>query len=145
MTDKRVGVLLNSLPELQALRGELRQLAVLQRTLADVLPENLAASANVALFKAGELTLTSNSPAVAAKLRQIAPRILTLLQSRGFEITGIRLQVQVTTGDNPLPQKQISLSSGARTAIEALSKQLHPSPLQTALTRLGNRGKTTLK
>ncbi|HEX7953818.1 MAG TPA: DciA family protein [Burkholderiales bacterium] len=145
MTEKRVGMLLDSLPELQALRGDLQRLAVLQNTLADVLPGNLADSTNVAFIKAGELTLTSHSPAVVAKLRQIAPRILTFLQSRGFEITGIRLQVQVSTRDNPLPQKQIFLGPEARTAIESLSRRLGPSPLHSALTRLGNRGKTALK
>jgi hypothetical protein len=138
-------MLLDSLPELQALRGDLQRLAALQNTLAEVLPENLAASTNVAVVKAGELTLTSHSPAVVAKLRHIAPRILTFLQDRQFEITGIRLQVQVSTVDNPLPQKQIFLSPEARVAIEALSRRLSPSPLHTALTRLGNRGKTTLK
>ncbi len=145
MTDKRVGLLLDSLPELQALRGELRQLADLQSTLADALPENLAACTNVALVKAGELVLVSDNAAAAAKLRQMAPRILIVLQNRGFKINGIRLKVQVSVRDNPLPQKQISLGSQARSAIESLSERLSPSPLQAALKRLGNHGRTKLK
>ncbi|MEO8157227.1 MAG: DciA family protein [Betaproteobacteria bacterium] len=145
MTDKRVGLLLDSLPELQALRGELRQLADLQSTLADALPENLAACTNVALVKAGELVLVSENAAVAAKLRQMAPRILIVLQDRGFKINGIRLKVQVSVRDNPLPQKQISLGSEARSAIDSLSERLSPSPLQEALKRLGNHGRTKLK
>ncbi|HEX9451717.1 MAG TPA: DUF721 domain-containing protein [Burkholderiales bacterium] len=141
MSDIRVGLLLNSLPELQALNRELRQLAALQSTLAEVLPGNLATSASVALVKAGELILVADNGAVAAKLRQMAPRILSSLRQRGYEITGIRLQVQVRTRDNPLPQKQISLSSEARNAIDSLSSQLDPSPLKAALKRLGRHGK----
>ena len=141
MSDKRVGLLLNSLPELQALNRELRQLAALQSALAEVLPDNLATSASVAMVKAGELILVADNGAVAAKLRQMAPRILSSLRQRGYEITGIRLQVQVRTRDNPLPQKQISLSSEARNAIDSLSSQLDPSPLKAALNRLGRHGK----
>jgi hypothetical protein len=140
MSDKRVGLLLNSLPELQALNQELRQLAALQSALAKVLPGNLAANSSVALVKAGELILSADNGAVAAKLRQMAPRILVFLRQQGFQITGIRLQVQVGVRDNPLPQKQISLSSDARDAIGLLSDRLDSSPLKTALKRLGRRG-----
>ncbi|MBC8007510.1 MAG: DUF721 domain-containing protein [Prolixibacteraceae bacterium] len=140
-SESRVGLLLNSLPELQALNRELRQLAELQSALAEVLPDNLATSTCVALVKTGELILFANNGAVAAKLRQMAPRILDAFRAHGHEITGIRVQVQVTIRDNPLPQKQISLSSGARRAIESLSERLIASPLKTALTRLGRNGR----
>ena len=140
MSDKRVGLLLNSLPELQALNQELRQLAALQSALAEILPGNLAANSSVALVKAGELILSADNGAVAAKLRQMAPRLLLFLRQQGFQVTGIRLQVQVGVRDNPLPQKQISLSSDAREAIGLLSDRLGPSPLKTALERLGSRG-----
>jgi len=141
MSDTRIGLLFNSLPELQALNRELRQLAALQSVLTEVLPGDLAAATQVALVKAGELILSADNGAVAAKLRQIAPRILVFLRQRGFEITGIRLQVQVRVRDNPLPQKQISLSSNARSAIDLLSERLDASPLRTALKRLGRHSR----
>jgi len=86
MSDIRVGLLLNSLPELQALNRELRQLAALQSALAEVLPANLATSASVALVKAGELILVTDNGAVAAKLRQMAPRILSSLREQGMRL-----------------------------------------------------------
>ena len=141
MYNTRVGALLNSLPELQALNRELRQLAALQSALAEVLPGDLATTASVALAKTGELILSVDNGAVAAKLRQMAPRILISLRQRGYEITGIRLQVQVRIRDNPLPQKQISLSSDARIAIDLLSERLGASPLKAALKRLGGHEK----
>ena len=139
MSNTRVGVLLDSLPQLQSLNRELRQLAALQTALAELLPGNLATSSGVALAKAGELTLFADNGAVAAKLRHMAPRILESLRQRGFEITGIHLQVQVRIRDNPLPQKQISLSPEARSAIDLLSERLEASPLKSALKRFGRR------
>jgi hypothetical protein len=141
MSDKRIGPLLQSLPELQSLSRELQQLAALQCALAEMLPADLASSANVALLKAGELILAADNGAVAAKLKLMAPRLLTTLRQRGYDITGIRLQVQVRIRDNPLPRKQISLSPAARDAIDTLSEQISPSPLQDALKRMGRRGK----
>ena len=139
MSNTRVGVLLDSLPELQSLNRELRQLAALQNALTELLPGNLATSSGVALAKSGELTLFADNGAVAAKLRHMAPRILESLRQRGFEITGIHLQVQVRIRDNPLPQKQISLSPEARSAIDLLSERLEASPLKSALKRFGRR------
>ena len=140
MSEKRVGLLIDTLPELQALNRKTRQLMALQSVLAEVLPGNLATSVSVALVKAGELTLSADNGAVAAKLRQMAPRILIKLRQLGHEITGIRLQVQVRMRDNPLPQKQISLSPRARDAINLLSERIETSPLKTALKRFGRRG-----
>jgi hypothetical protein len=137
MSNTRVGLLLSTLPELQALNRELRQLVALQSALAEVLSGNLAALTSLALSKAGELILFADNGAVAAKLRQMAPRILTSFRQRGHEITGIRVQVQVRIRDNPLPQKQISLSPEARNAIDLLSERLDASPLKTALKRFG--------
>lgn len=139
MSETRVGLLIDTLPELQALNREIRQLMALQSVLAEVLPGNLATSANVALLKAGEMILFADNGAAAAKLRQITPRVLISLRQRGYDITGIRLQVQVSIRDNPLPQKQISLSSEARNAIDLLSERLKASPLKTALKRLARQ------
>jgi hypothetical protein len=137
MLQKRVGLLIDTLPELQALNREIRQLMALQSILAEVLPGNLATSAGVASMKAGELILFAENGAIAAKLRQMAPRILISLRQHGYKVTGIHLQVQARIRHNPLPQKQISLSSEARNAIDSLSERLNASPLKAALRRLG--------
>ena len=139
MSNTRVGLLLDNLPEFQTVNRELQQLAALQNALAESLPNYLATSSGVALAKAGGLILCADNGAVAVKLRHMAPRILVSLRQRGFEITAIHVQVQVRVRDNPLPQKQISLSSEARCAIDLLSDRLDPSPLKSALERLGGR------
>jgi len=143
MSDKRVGLLLDNLPELQLLKPALRLLADLQSALAELLPAQLNASTSASMVKAGELVLVADNSAVAAKLKQMAPRLVASLRQRGYDITGIRLQVQVRTRDNPLPHKQISLTPAARNAIESLSDQIKPSPLKDALRSLGRRGKAS--
>ena len=141
MLEKRVGLLIDTLPELQALNREIRQLMALQSILAEVLPGNLATSACVASVKAGELILFAQNGAIAAKLRQMTPRILISLRQHGYKITGIHLKVQAGIRHNPLPQKQISLTSEARNAIDSLSERLDASPLKAALRRLGRHGR----
>ena len=140
MSEKRVGLLIKTLPELQALNREIRDLTALQSVLAEVLPDNLTAFATVSSMNAGELILFADNGAVAAKLRQMTPRMLTFLRQRGYDFTGIRLQVQVSIRDNPLQQKQISLSVGARNVIDSLADRLDASPLKLALKRLGRQG-----
>ena len=138
MSEKRVGLLINTLPEFRHLNHEIRQLMGLQRMLEEVLPGNLANSATVAALKSGELLLFSDNGATAAKLRYMAPRIVAAFQARGCEITGIHLKVQARVRDNPLPQKHISLGVEARAALDALVDRLDASPLKSALRRIGS-------
>jgi hypothetical protein len=140
MSDTRVGLLLKNLPELQALKQHLANLAALERLVADALPGHFSASVNVASFKGGELTLATDNGAVASKLRQLTPRILNLLCQRGYEITGIEIQVQVRMYDKPLPRNQLLLGPDALSAVESLVQRLRASPLKEALERLASRG-----
>jgi hypothetical protein len=139
MSDTRVGLLLNNLPELQALKRHLANLAVLQRLVADTLPGHLSNSVNVASLKGGELMLATHNGAVASKLRQIAPRIFSLLRQQGYEITGIEIKVQVGMYDKPLPRKKILLGDNACSAVNSLIERLQTSPLKEALKRLASR------
>lgn len=139
MTSERIGLLIDSLPELQGLNRQVRRLLALQDMLTEVLPDSLASSTTVALSAADELVLFVDNGSAAAKLKQLAPRILVFFRQRGHEVTAIRVQVQVRIRHNPLPQKQISLSPAARQAISELSATLDASPLKSALERLGRR------
>ena len=140
MPSRSVGLLLNSIPELQSLHQQLRQLTAFKNKLAHALPDNLLAYARVTSFKAGELLLITDNGVVAAKLRQLIPTMLTALREQEYEINAIRLQVQVRTDDKPLPDKQITLSVEARRAIAALSPRISNVALRCALERLANRG-----
>jgi hypothetical protein len=94
-------------------------------------------------LKAGTLVVLADNPAVAAKLKQLAPRVLKLLQNQQPEITGIRVGVQVKTHKikaedevtrAPLPPEAIQ-------DLGSLANALPPSPLKSALLRmLARRG-----
>ncbi len=142
MATERIGTLLYRLPELRALTSGLKRIATLQATLADALPRNLAASTSLAVSEANELVLYAENGAIAAKLKQLTPRILVFLQQRGIEVTGIRVQVQVSLRHKPLPRKQISLSTTGAEAVRQLAKRLEKSPLRLALERLGRRARS---
>ncbi|MGH8692772.1 MAG: DciA family protein [Burkholderiales bacterium] len=139
MTSERIGLLIDRVPQLQGLNRQVRRLLALQSILTEVLPDSLATSTTVALSAADELVLFADNGAAAAKLKQLAPRILVFFRQRGHEVTGIRVQVQLRILHNPLPQKQISLSPTARQAISEFSATLDTSPLKSALERLGRR------
>jgi hypothetical protein len=124
---------------LQSLNRQVRRLLALQDILTEVLPDSLASSTTVALSAAEELVLFTDNGAAAAKLKQLAPRILVFFRQQGHEVTAIRVQVQVRIRHNPLLQKQISLGPTARQAISELSATLDASPLKSALERLGRR------
>jgi hypothetical protein len=139
VTSERIGLLIDRLPQLQGLNRQVRRLLALQEILTEVLPDSLASSTTVALSATDELVLFTDNGAAAAKLKQLAPRILVFFRQRGHEVTAIRVQVQVRIRHNPLPQKQISLSPTACQAISELSSTLDASPLKSALERLGRR------
>ena len=139
MNSERIGLLIDRLPQLQGLNRQVRRLLALQDILTEVLPESLASSTTVALSAADELVLFVDNGSVAAKLKQLAPRILVFFRQQGHEVTAIRVQVQVRIRHNPLLQKQILLSPTARRAISELSATLDISPLKSALERLGRR------
>lgn len=139
MSGTRVGLLLSDHPDFRPLRRQVEQLANLQAVMTEILPANL--SVRAVLLKAGELTLYADNGPVAAKLKHLTPRILAKLRQRGYEVTGIHLQVQTRIRDNPLPQKQIYLSASGCSAIEALAERLPRGDLKAALLRLGRRSK----
>jgi hypothetical protein len=137
MSIERIGLLFEKLPQLQGLSREIRRHLELQTILAETLPTELRPSATVVASGTGELILIADNGAVAAKLRQLAPRILKLFRGRGIEATGIRVQTQVSIRHKPLPRKPISLSNDARQALLELSSKLKDSPLRSAVEKLG--------
>jgi hypothetical protein len=139
MTADRIGLLFDNLPQLRGLNSEIRKQLALQTVLVEFLPVELGHSATVVASGAGELVLLADNGAVAAKLRQLAPRILNHFRQRGMEANGIRVQTQVSIRHKPLPQKQISLSENARQALLHLSSNLKDSPLKAAIEKLRQR------
>jgi hypothetical protein len=135
---QKIGDVIARSGSLEALALRARRLSDLQQLLLEATPLTLAAATRVADLKAGILVVLADNPAVAAKLRQLVPRLLKHVQKQHGEITGIRVAVQVKTHKinaedevtkRPLPPEAIRNLGG-------LSEALPPSPLKSALARL---------
>lgn len=87
----------------------------------------------------GTLTVVVANATAAAKLRQLAPELVVLLQNRGCEVSGIRVKVQVYVAPLPPRHTPRQLSKTARTAFNNLSESLGDSPLKQALKKIAGK------
>ena len=130
--------LLNENQELLPLLAKAQALSALQRHFISVAPPHLAQSSQVQVLglQLGTLSIAVANAAVAAKLRQLAPELAVMMQSRGCEVSGIRVKVQVSFNrlqPKPAPHK---LSKTAQNALNELSLKLKDSPLKFALEKM---------
>jgi hypothetical protein len=93
-----IGKLLGATDELKALSARMRRLRELQTLYAGSAPRELAQASRVKNLKAGTLFVSADNAAVAAKLKQQAPSLLALIRKTESEITGLRIEVQVSGG-----------------------------------------------
>jgi len=66
----------------------------LRRLYRDNVPAGLAQASQVANFRDGMVILVAGNSAVAAKLKQLVPRLTALFQEKGWQINAIKVQVQ---------------------------------------------------
>lgn len=130
--------LLNGNQELRPLLAKAQALSALQRHFISVAPPHLAQSSQVQVLglQLGTLSIAVANATVAAKLRQLAPELVTMMQNKGCEVSGIRVKVQVSFDrlqPKPAPHK---LSKTARNALNELSQSLNDSPLKLALEKM---------
>lgn len=124
--------------DLKALAQQARRLRDLQHLLFESTPVALARASRVANYKAGTLVVLADNAATAAKLRQLAPRLLLHLNKRGFEVTVLRVEVQVKAhkikAEDDITKR--SLPPDAIQDFARLSDALPQSPLKSAVARL---------
>lgn len=128
--------LLNGNQDLRALLTKVHILSDLQRHFTAVAPPYLTQSVQILGLQLGTLSVAVANATVAAKLRQLAPELVVLMQNRGCEVSGIRVKVQVSFDrlqPKPAPHK---LSKTAQNALKELSQSLSDSPLKLALEKL---------
>lgn len=131
-------ILLSGNQELRPLLVKAQVLSALQRHFISVAPPQLAQSGQVQVLslQLGTLSIAVANAIVAAKLRQLAPELVVMMQNRGCEVSGIRVKVQVSFDrlqPKPAPHK---LSKTAQNALNELSLSLNDSPLKHALEKM---------
>jgi hypothetical protein len=122
-----------------ALRAGVEQVAALRHDLGGLLPDYLANNIEPGFIKDGVLTLFTAHNALAARLRQVEPRLLGDLQARGWPITALKLRVRPQPVPEPPRIKEARMSPAGADALRALADTLEPSPLQVALARMAAR------
>jgi hypothetical protein len=126
---------------LRTLARDAQRLKNLEHLLFEALPPALASASRVSNLRAGTLVVSTDNSAIAAKLRQMAPRLVLHLRKSAIEVTGIQVDVQVKTHkikaeDEVTPR---GLPPDAIQEISRLSQRLRASPLKAALARLAAR------
>ena len=121
--------------DLQAILVHVSRLAALQQAYAGSISTTLARRSRVAYEQAGVLVVVADTGAVAAKLRQLAPRIVNEIVKSVPEINAMKVEVQVTDGPlraGPRPR----IGAGAIRSLGGLRDTLPDSSLRQALSRL---------
>ena len=141
MPVQKIGDVIATSVDLQAVARKARRLRDLQQLLNEASPPSLAAASGVSDLKSGTLVVVADNAAVAAKLRQLAPRLLLHFREQANEVTGIRVEVQVKPRKIKAEEEVTKrpLPADAIQDFAALSAGLPASPLKSALCRLVTR------
>jgi hypothetical protein len=142
MPVRKVAEILDDSPGLASLTAVARRTADLQHLYMEAVPAELRSVSRVGWARPGVLTIAAANGAVAAKLRQLAPRILGRFRREGFEFNAMHVEVQVgygqrRQGGEPKPP----LSAEAQASICRVADGLPDSPLKSALARLARGGR----
>jgi hypothetical protein len=109
------------------------RMVALQKDCAATLPAMFDTCA-VLQFESGQLVLSTPTAALAAKLKQQLPKLQEGLLQRGWQISAIRLKVQlVNNREKPVLSKQLTLPGQAIAALANLDSTLEDSPRNEAL------------
>ena len=133
--------LIESSAELEAVRKKAQRQMALQQAYVDYTPVELAyltKASRVGYIKAGTLYLFADQAAVAAKLRQLLPRLLPLFRKLEAEVTGIKVLLQVNSPSQK-PRSRIKKSALTIDFIDKfddLSKSVRDPALRLAITNL---------
>ena len=91
MPAHKIDFYLNSSNSLRRLADAARRIAELQQVFLKIAPQPLTQACCVKQLRAGTLFLLAENAAVAAKLKQLAPRLLTAYEKLGCEVTSIKV------------------------------------------------------
>lgn len=140
MSARRVSQILVADNAFEDLSTATRRMEQLQRIYLEAVPATLGAASRVGWARAEVLSVLASNGAVAAKLRQMAPRILARFERHGLQFNSMRIRVQVGAASGmPVHGRAKALSPQAVRALESTARELPPSPLKAAMHRLARR------
>ena len=129
----------NNLARLSAHAGRLLKL---QRIFERAAPAALAQHGRVANMKLGKVVIHAANSAVAAKIRQLTPRLTESFRQSGVDVNEIQVKVQPNAVSNPEKSHARPADIGIETkqGLTSLAQKLpDDSPLKAALERFTER------
>ena len=140
------GALFGTTETLKALKARVKRLTELQSLYVRTAPRELAGSSRVKGCRAGTLFVFADNAAVAAKLKQLAPRLLAAIRENEPEINQIRIEVQVggREGVSGAKTRKKPLSEATVRRFDELAEAIPDGALKAAISRLAARHKTAL-
>ena len=139
MTARSLQEHLSSGDSLARLAAHAQRLLQFQRLLEAALPEPLRPHARVANFRLGKLFIHTANGAVAAKIRQLGPRLANELSNKDVKVTQIEVRVQARNPNSAAPPHERPPLPGdkQKQGLTTLAQKLpNDSPLKRALERL---------
>jgi hypothetical protein len=138
MTAQKASFFLSTTERLQSLTQVVGRLLEVQKIyLGLASPKSLAEYSKVGALENGNLILLAENGAIAAKLRQQLPTLLSKFQQRGVQVNAIRVEVQAgikREEKRPLYDKRID-ATGLE-SLQKLQSRLEDGPLKGALAKL---------
>ena len=128
--------LFDSNPELRPLLKQVHALKTLQRLFISVAPPHLTQSSQALGLTQGILCIAVANAPIAAKLRQLTPELITLLRSKGCEVSGIRFKVQVSLARQQPASTPRKLNKAAIKTLDEFHQSLNDSPLKRTLSKM---------
>lgn len=119
----------------------LEKMAALQTDAERLLP-GIFKACRVIQLQEGQLQVAVPNAALATRLRQMLPKLQAGLREKGWPVDGIRIKVQMMSGENRAPERpaaQAILPAQAVQAFAELAQALEASPLRDALQSLVKR------
>src|SRR5271156_3558943 len=143
MPAHKINFYLTAANPLRAFAIEARSLDELQQAVLKAPPPALTQNCHIGALRGDILVLLADNGAVAAKLKQLTPRLLTSFRKQGFKATSIQIRVQV---DRPWAPRtpatqQRKLSPKVIENLEKLAGELEDSPLKRALITMATNQK----
>jgi len=141
MPTRKFSALIVETAGLSALNRATQRISALQRLYSVCAPPELSRASRVVGDHNGTLVIAADNVAIAAKLKQIMPRLLKTLQKQRAQVTGIRIQVQVS-GQQSAPRahtEKTALPIDLIDDFEKLSGRVRDPGLRSALARFAAR------
>lgn len=136
----RLNIFIESNPNLRSLAQASVQISLLQRHFLAILPAPLNQHCRVVRFAQGDMTLEADNGAVAGKLRQLVPQLISSFRTRGCEVTGIQIRVQASNIAPPAPVRQRLIGTQGRRSLEDFARSLpDDNPLKSSLQRMAHK------